>query len=284
MRTVSALCCFAVLLFSGAAHAVRITPAHSGTWFDPDYDRQGFSIEVLERAGQGPERVVAVQWYTYDDDGSPTWAIGVGVTEGNVVGMTMRRAVGGARPPAQVDPSELVDWAEVVFTFGTCANAVADFEMIDSGDTGSYALRRLTQIGATTCTGGLGDEVPPDFQPVTLVRNLGATAGHPDAQGQVKLFLRPAYATLEIDLRRVPAGDYAVRVGGSDEGTLSVVRVGGSPSGQGGTTMGQARFSSPLADGDQELDFDPRGQRIELVDANGVVAAAVDFPAQADGG
>lgn len=281
-RTLRTVLIFLLLVAASAAQAVRITPAHSGSWYDPTYDKQGFTIEVLGRAGDGAERIVAVQWNTYDDDGSPAWAIGVGVTQRNVVSMTMQRAFGGARPPLQVEASEMEDWAEMTFTFGTCNTAVADFTMVDSGEEGSYELRRLTQIGATTCTGGLGDEVEPGFEPLTLVRPLVPTQAYPSAQGLVKFFLRPALSSLEIDVRHLPAGSYDIRVADLIEGSVEVTRVGGGPDGQGGTSMGQARFASPAGDNDELLDFDPRGQLIEIVDGEGTVALSVTLPSEAD--
>lgn len=278
-RTIQTILLFLLLIAASTAQAVRITPAHSGSWYDPSYDKQGFTIEVLGRAGDGAERIVAVQWNTYDDDGSPAWAIGVGVTERNVVSMTMQRAFGGARPPLQVQASDMQDWAEMTFTFGTCHTAVADFSMIDSDEEGSYALRRLTQIGATTCTGGLGDEVEPGFAPLTLVRQLVPTAAYPTTQGQVKFFLRPAVSGLEIDVRKLPAGTYSIRIADLVEGSIEASPVG---AGQGGMTMGQMRFASPAGDNAELLDFDPRGQLIEIVDGEGAVALSVTLPEQAD--
>lgn len=261
--------------FALPAAAVRVTPAHSGSWFDPAYDKQGFAIEVLDKAGNGPERNVAVYWYTFDDDGAPVWAVGVGQTDGNVIELTLARTFGGARPPAQVPADDLQDWAEIRFEFGNCHTATAEFEMIDSGETGEYELQRLTQIGATTCTGGMSDEVPPDAEPVTLVAQLQAAAGSAaGAGGTVKFQLRPAHSSLEVDVRNIAVGDYTLRVGGEDKGDFSVARRGNGN----GAAMGSIVFVSPAGDDQLLLDFDPRGQTIEVVDGEGTVALSVAFP------
>jgi hypothetical protein len=47
-------------------------------------------------------------------------------------------------------------------------------------------------------------------------------------------------------------------------------------------TMGEARFASPAGDNGELLDFDPRGQLIEIVDDAGAVALSVTLPEQAD--
>ena len=45
MRPSLRLALIALLLtFATSASAVRITPAHSGSWYDPDYTSQGFSF------------------------------------------------------------------------------------------------------------------------------------------------------------------------------------------------------------------------------------------------
>jgi hypothetical protein len=269
----SAIAFAALMLVATQAVAVRITPAHSGSWFDPAYDKQGFAIEVLDKVGTGPERRVLVYWYTWDNEGTPVWAIGVSETQGNLIELTMQRAFGGARPPAQVEASELIDWAEMTITFDTCHRANAAFTMVDTGQSGEYDLQRLTHIGPTTCTGGMSDEVPPGADPITLVEQLAATAAYPMAQGTVKYKLRPAYAELEIDVRKLPAGAFEVRVGGEARGTIDVTINGGGN----GIGIGSIIFASPAGTGPL-LDFEPRGELIEIVDASGAVALSATLP------
>lgn len=262
------------LLAATAAHAVRITPAHSGSWYDPAYDKQGFTLEVLGKSGNGPERIVALTWYTYDDDGAPVWAIGTGETDGNVVQVMLQRAFGGARPPLQVAAEDLQDYADIVFTFGTCNTADADFTMVDSGETGHYDLQRLTQIGATTCTGGMSDEVEPGAEPITLVKQMTRTGVDADAQGKLKFVLRPAYSELEIDVMKLDAGEYLVFVGGEEKGSLQVTVTGNGN----GIGKGTLTFRSPATDGAPLLDFDPRGVAVDVVDGDGEIVLTATLP------
>jgi len=273
-RTVTTILALLALLLAGAAHAVRITPAHSGSWFDPAYDKQGFTLEVLGKSGNGPERLVAVTWYTYDDAGAPVWALGVGETDGNVVELLLQRTFGGARPPLQVAADDMQDFANIVFTFGTCHTASADFTMVDSGATGHYDLLRLTQIGATTCTGGMSDEVEPGAEPITLVSQMTRTGVDADAQGKVKFVLRPAYSELEIDVQKLAAGEYLVFVGGEEKGVVQVVVNGGGN----GIGKGTLTFRSPADEASPLLDFDPRGVAIDIVDADGAIVLTTTLP------
>lgn len=260
------------LLATASVHAVRITPAHSGSWFDPAYDKQGFAFEVLGKSGNGPERFVAVYWYTYDDEGAPVWAVGMGETAGDTVELLMQRTFGGARPPLQVPADDLQDWAEMTFTFGTCNTAVAEFTMVDSGEGGRYELQRLTQIGATTCTGGMADEVEAGAEPVTLVQQMVRTGVDADAQGKLKFVLRPAYAELEVDVQKLDAGSYLVFVGGEEKGSIQVTVTGNGN----GIGKGTLVFRSP---GEPLLDFDPRGLAVDIVDADGEIVLTATLPA-----
>ena len=290
----------AALLVASSAHAVRITPAHSGSWFDPAFDKQGLNIQVLDKAGEGPERIVVVYWFTYDDAGAPVWALGVGTTERDTVSMTMQRAFGGARPPVEQAASEMIDWAEMTLNFGTCNTAVADFTMVDSGEVGRYELQRLTRIGKRTCTGGISDDAEPGDDEITLVAQL--QGGLPPEGGLLRFKLRPAFASFDVDVRGVVPGSYSVRVRGVDEGELIAEQRGQ------GIAKGSLRFVSGTDDeapeegevpeegetpeeGDDSpdsdataplLDFDPRGQLVEIVDSDGVTVLSAEFPAESD--
>lgn len=269
-----ALAAALLLAASLPAGAVRVTPAHSGSWADPDYSNQGFSIEVLGKAANGPERTVAVYWYTFDDAGAPVWAVGVGETAGDRIDLTMMRTEGGARPPQQVEADALEEWATMTLQFGTCNTATADFEMAGSGETGSYQLVRITQIGATTCTGGMSDEVPADAAPVVLTAPLTPPAAGSSANGTAQFQLRAGYSSFAVDVRNLAVGTYGLFVGGELVGDIVIEQRG---NGNGGA-FGSVEFTSPSEDEALLLDFDPRGQSIEVVDTAGVIQLQVAFP------
>jgi beta-glucanase (GH16 family) len=58
----------------------QVNPAHSGSWYDPDEDGHGFSIEVGNAPDGSPTAVV--YWYTYDTAGLPIFLVGQGVPDG----------------------------------------------------------------------------------------------------------------------------------------------------------------------------------------------------------
>jgi len=78
----------------------------------------------------------------------------------------------------------------------------------------------------------------------------------------------------------VPTGTYTLRVAGVARGSFDVVPVAGG-------SNGEIEFRSPVEPGKRLLDFDPRGQRIEVV-RNGTVFLSTDLatttPPPGDGG
>ena len=63
---------------------------------------------------------------------------------------------------------------------------------------------------------------------------------------------------LRVEIEDVPLGDYTLRVGGINRGTITVVNVGGE-------NVGEIEFSNPIEPGKELLDFDPQGQLIEVL-------------------
>jgi len=69
-----------------------IGPAHSGSWYWPDQDGHGFSIEFGEQQDGSP--LAVIYWYTYDAQGNPIFMIGTGSPQGNRVEIDFVSPVG----------------------------------------------------------------------------------------------------------------------------------------------------------------------------------------------
>jgi len=273
VKTVFAL---AALLLCASAYAHRITPAHSGSWFDPDFDKQGFVLEVLGKANdQGPERTVLVYWFTFDNDGNPIWLAGVGDTEKNRLTVTVQRTSGGARPPGMVIAASMQDWATVTFEFNNCKGATADFEILDDGSTGTYNLMRLTKIGDSDCKDDNDDEDGPDDEnEVKVAVDLIPSAGFEDARGEAAFKMEEDEASFKVEIKNLEPGEYTLFVGGVERGTIVV-----KPHGENGqSTRGKISFSDEGEDDGHPLDFDPRGMAIEVANGDGVIVLSADFP------
>jgi len=68
-----------------------------------------------------------------------------------------------------------------------------------------------------------------------------------------------------VEIEDVPVGDYPLRVGGQMVGTIPVTMH------QDGSIEGELEFRNPVEPGKILLDFDPRGQDIEVSDGSSVI-------------
>jgi trimeric autotransporter adhesin len=121
-------------------------PVHSGLWFDPQRDGEGFVIEHLE------DGTFFVIWYTYDIDGSQMWLVGQGAPKGDSVIVDMQRTR-GARFGDAFDPADVVreSWGRLRFNFTGCDSAHVDFLEGGVYGRGSYGLTHLARLAGTGC-------------------------------------------------------------------------------------------------------------------------------------
>lgn len=120
----------------------------SGSWFDPAFDGQGFSLHWMA-SGEA-----LVTWYTYDPDGNPFWMIGVGQSDGDAVLFPSLTATRGARFGRGFDPGavERFNWGSLRLQLG-CTDGIAEFDSPLPGfGTGQFALKRLSTLNGLGCT------------------------------------------------------------------------------------------------------------------------------------
>lgn len=95
---------------------------------------------------------------------------------------------------------------------------------------------------------------------------LQGSGADPDAAGFVTSLLTPRKSSLAVNLSRLAPGQtFALRVGGVEQATFTT------------SSKGRARlaFSTPTARRGLPLDFDPRGQLLEILDGATVILSAV---------
>ena len=252
------------LLAGQSAQALTITGGFSGSWYDPATNGQGFNIEVISGAS-GSE--VVIYWYGFDASGNPVWAVGVGSVEGNSVSARLVRPLGISKT------SGFEDVADVTLSFDDCENGNADFA---SGDeqvgTGSMDLVKITDVEGTDCTGGISDNVSDEDPEIEIRVQLSNTGVFPDGSGHAKFEQVGDHTEFEVEIEDLPDGIYDLYVGGEFRGSLEV--VGGFES--------EIEFRSPVEDGKLLLDFDPRGQTLD-VELDGVVVLTADMPTEPTG-
>ncbi len=257
-----------MLLAAGSASAISLTSKHTGSWFNPNQDGQGFAIEVVPGATANEKQAV-VYWYTFDANGNPTWFFGAGPIQGNKADVTLYSAQGGTMGEAgQADKQE---WGSMQLDFSSCDHGEISYQSAQAS--GNFTIERITSVFGDVCTGTLVDDVSDDqTSPESILQELFATAGQ--GRGMTDLEVGPNRSSFSIEVYDLPEGNYDVMVGGEVRGQIAVMPYENS-------TRGELEFNSPARDGQPLLDFDPRGMEVAIMQG-GQTVLSTTMPEQAD--
>ncbi len=110
-----------------------------------------------------------------------------------------------------------------------------------------------------------------DFGTVDIEVELNNTGVYAAASGDAKLEPRDDRTDFSVEVEDLPVGPYTLSVGGTNVGTIQVSML------TDGSIEGELEFRNPVEPGKVLLDFDPRGQMIEVSEA-GTVVLSVLFP------
>ncbi len=137
----------------------------------------------------------------------------------------------------------------------------------------AIAIRRTGTTYLTTTLGQASNtatppsgSAPPTGSAVHAVR-LAPPAGGA-ASGIAELEQRQNSVEFKVEAEDVAPGEYSVRVAGIERGRLRVIAVGTR-------VQGEIEFRAPLEPGKLLLDFDPRGQRVDVVAGTTIVLTGV---------
>lgn len=124
---------------------------------------------------------------------------------------------------------------------------------------------------------GDDDDNPPvdddiDFGTTEIRVDLTNTGFFPQASGDARLRPETDRDDFSVEIEDVPVGEYGLRIGGEIVGTITVVMQ------QDGKVQGELEFRNPVEPGKTLLDFDPRGEQIDVLDGSTVVLETL-FPA-----
>jgi hypothetical protein len=125
-----------------------------------------------------------------------------------------------------------------------------------------------TSIGGGGDDGG-GTEI--DWGTVEIEVELINPGVYPLASGRARLEPRDDRTDFSVEIEDVPEGSYAVSVGGEMVGNIQVVTL------QDGSVEGDLEFRNPVEPGKVLLDFDPRGQQIDVLEGQTVIMEVL-FP------
>jgi hypothetical protein len=253
---------------SAPALAVEVTGSFSGWWDQPSQQNHGM-IVTIAGAQTGIKRG-AIYWAIYDTEGNPTWLFAEGDIVGDTIDALVYEVTGvNFGDPAGTNPDPVDQVGTMQVRFSDCTNGQVSYDVNGSADskvivgTGGFAIKRITNQPGAPCSGGIGDDVPPGTVPEGFDIALLSTGVIPGASGDADFDLSSDEVEFDVEIEDVPVGAYELRVGGVTRGTIDVVDTPSGPE-------GEIEFGSPPDPDEELLDFDPRGQEIEVLD-NGVV-------------
>lgn len=127
--------------------AQTIGPGHSGAWYDPVKDGQGFTIQIIS------ESVALMTWFTFDTQGNQKWIQGVGEIAGKTIEFDDLYLVEGPKFGPNFDPDDRVVTSKgtLSITFDDCAAGVARYSGARSLPSETLQLQRLTYLADFSC-------------------------------------------------------------------------------------------------------------------------------------
>jgi len=94
-----------------------------------------------------------------------------------------------------------------------------------------------------------------------------------DAKGEADWKMNTDRVEFSVEIEDVPVGSYMLKVGGIEEGVIEAFEM------HNGAVYGHIKFRDPETTGREYLDFEPRGQKIEVFQGNSVILEA-NFPTE----
>ncbi|MDT8439292.1 MAG: hypothetical protein RQ729_09825 [Wenzhouxiangellaceae bacterium] len=260
-----------ITLLATPVQAVQVTGAFTGWWAQPEQQNHGLIVSI-SRLPDG-ERIGVIYWATFDESGNPSWLLASGAISGRSIEAEVFRFDGITFMQPAADGSAFDEAiGTMTVAFGDCMTGEVSFDTEGLG-TGSFPIERITNQPGVACSGGLSDDVMPHDLPQTFRVEMTAGTGFEGARGEITLDLRPGRGEFGVVTDNLPEGLYALRVGGELRGDFEAA------AGDTGT-VGSMRFRSPRIPGRLLLDFDPRGQSVEVIDETGAVALSATTPEQ----
>ena len=95
----------------------------------------------------------------------------------------------------------------------------------------------------------------------------------PEAKGEAEWEMNSQRVEFSVEIEDVPVGSYALKVGGVEVGTIEAFEM------HMGGVYGHIIFRDPESYGRDHLDFEPRGQKIEVLQGENVILE-VNFPTE----
>ncbi len=118
--------------------------------------------------------------------------------------------------------------------------------------------------------GGMHDCVN-DGESIEIEADFVNTAVLLGAKGEAEWKMNTDRVEFSVEIEDVPVGFYTLKVGGIEEGVIEAFEM------HSGDVYGHIKFRDPETTGREHLDFEPRGQKVEVFQGDNLILE-VDFP------
>jgi hypothetical protein len=122
--------------------------------------------------------------------------------------------------------------------------------------------------------GGMGDgmtDCVEDGEFIEIAVDLENTGVLSEAKGEAEWEMNSQRVEFSVEIEGVPVGKYTLRVAGENIGVIDAFEM------HDGDVYGHIRFRDPETHGREHLDFEPRGQMIEVLQGGDTILE-VEFP------
>ena len=245
-----------------------ITASFSGIWDQPEQESQGIILQIGEQ--EDDEKIGIAYWFTYGPDLKTSWYLGVGPVVGNEIEMVLYTASDIGFMAENIEGNEEVQ--EVGFlnlVFKNCNHGTATYafdEVNDVIDEGEFPIKRISSIYRQRCSGGISDDTPSGGKPMQMDVSLMPATDDGSGEGKAKFWERTDRSDFMVEAEDIPDGSYTLKICGDNEDPD--VQMFDMPVVNG---EGKLEFRSPEIDAKLNLNFDPRGCKIEILEGDVVV-------------
>ena len=133
--------------------ALWVGPAMSGSWYTPERNGEGFTLQVLDNG------TAHALWFTYPPTGSTAQQAWVYASGGRIEGDRIRFegafTTRGPRFGPAFDPAavQVIPWGTLEFRFTSCNQAELTYAGPAAWGSGTRTVTRLTALAELECTG-----------------------------------------------------------------------------------------------------------------------------------
>ena len=249
----------------GSADGMIVTRHFSGIWDQVDQEAQGLAIQVVEQFDDSRKSVT--YWYTYGTDRNTAWFVGIGDLVDNRIDLMLFESKDvGFMQDAQPGNDPVQSIGTMTIVFDSCKSGVVTYETDhDEVGSGSFKIERLLEIMNTHCTGGISDDMHADGMFGNQYLKLDPARDGITGNGLTMYEDYSGHMEFEVEVEGLQDGEYHLYIGMQDQGAF-VVHEG----------HGDMKFSSPAEDGHRLMNFDPRGEQIDIHDGMGAVLSSFD--------